>query len=72
MHGDPHLLENKVKPETNLNQILSSEKKEKKKGKFYKVKMFACSDDNETISVPYAIYYFYTAPVTKFWIYLVS
>ena len=72
MHEE-HALTNKITPESidDLNSQ-AKPKKEKKKGRFYKVECCSCEDTKETISVPYAIYYFYTAPVTKFWIYLVS
>ena len=72
MHEE-HALTNKITPESidDLNYH-AKPKKEKKKGRFYKVECCSCEDTKESISVPYAIYYFYTAPVTKFWIYLVS
>lgn len=70
MSEDPHATTNKVTPENTID-FTEQELKPKKYGKFYKVAMCACGNTEDTISIPYAIYYFYTAPVTKFWIYLV-
>ncbi|CAC5368004.1 TRPM3 [Mytilus coruscus] len=71
MSEDPHATTNKVTPENTID-FTEKELKPKKHGKFYKVAMCACGNTEDTISIPYAIYYFYTAPVTKFWIYLIS
>ena len=74
---DPHGVNNRVAPE-NTNPLTIGpghpvkEKMTKKLSKFYKVEMCSCRDNVDSISIPYAIYYFYTAPVTKFWVYLVS